>query len=101
MAVAPGSARSGATRLWKSTKPKEIDTTKGELLQVLRSSNNEEEVVKAVTQLEKVGGLTLANYTTVLTALKRIKDWKVRRAAAAAGPEARRYVLLRVRISAV
>jgi hypothetical protein len=48
------------------------------MMQVLRSSNNEDEVLRAVEGLEKGGALTLKDYTTLLAALKRIKQWKVR-----------------------
>jgi hypothetical protein len=54
-----------------------MDLDKGELMQTLRTSNNEDEVTRAVEALEKGGALTLKDYTTLLTALKRIKHWQV------------------------
>lgn len=69
-----GVARVG--RLWAARR--EVDMDRGGMMQVLRSSNNEDEVLRAVEALEKGGALTLKDYTTLLAALKRIKQWKVR-----------------------
>lgn len=62
-------------RLWAARR--EVDMDRGGMMQVLRSSNNEDEVLRAVEALEKGGALTLKDYTTLLAALKRIKQWKV------------------------
>jgi hypothetical protein len=43
----------------------------------LRWYSSEKEVLQAVDQLEQLPDLTIRDYTTILSSLKRVRNWKV------------------------